>query len=172
MRRASSRNLTLQQTQRRLYRASRQPSLSTLNIDITEHKQKAIDISQGEMRFRALAESSQDYIVLYDHECRHVFVNHATLQFMDKAETDVIGKTPSELGLDAEMRESWEADIRSVFVTGKPIQRISEWQVSSGIVYLDWRLSPILNENGRVELTLAIARNITAIKQTEKMQRQ
>lgn len=138
------------------------------HIDITEQKQKAIDTSQSEMRFRGLAENSQDYIVLYDREFRHVYLNPATLHFMKKTEADVVGKTPKELGSYGETGKQWDADFRHVFATGQPIQRISEWQVTQGTAYLDWYLSPIFDEHGQVEQVLAIARDITSLKQTEK----
>ena len=142
------------------------------HIDITKQKQNAMELLASEHRFRGLAESSQDYIMLYDRECRHVYENPAGLRVSGMSEADIIGKTHREAGFSEELSEMWEADIRRVFATGTTSQRLFEWEGVNGTVFLDWRLSPIFDENGQVELALGVSRDITSIKQTEKLLQQ
>ncbi len=49
-------------------------------VDITAKKQAEEKLATRERMFRALAENSQDYIMLYDRECRHLYVNPAGIQ--------------------------------------------------------------------------------------------
>jgi PAS domain S-box-containing protein len=138
------------------------------HIDVTQRKQNADTISASERRFRGLAESSQDYIMLYDRECRHVYENPAALRVAGHIEANIIGKTHREAGFSEEMSAQWEADIQQVFATGNSTQRLFEWDGVDGKVFLDWRLSPVLGPDGKVELVLGISRDITPLKQIEQ----
>lgn len=137
------------------------------SIDITRRKENEAILSASERRFRSLAESSQDYIMVYDRACRHIYENPAGLKVAGMAPEDIIGKTHREAGFSDELSELWEGDISSVFQTGTGTQRLFEWESVQGTVYLDWRLSPIFDEQGEVELVLGISRDITAIKKAE-----
>ena len=52
------------------------------HVDITKQKEVAESVQKSESRFRGLAESSQDYIMLYDRNGRHVYMNSAGLRHM------------------------------------------------------------------------------------------
>ena len=65
------------------------------HIDITRQKEFADSLQKSEQRFRGLAESSMDFIMLYDRDCRHVYMNSAGLKFSGVSEADIIGKTQS-----------------------------------------------------------------------------
>jgi PAS domain S-box-containing protein len=138
------------------------------HIDITRQKQIEQDILLSERRFRGLAESSQDYIMLYDRECRHVYENPAALKVSGFCEADIIGKTHRELGYQPELCDLWEQEILQVFETGKPSNRLFEWDSALGRIYLDWRISPVYGANGSIDLVLGISRDITALKQAEQ----
>ena len=142
------------------------------HIDVTPQKQNELNLRASEQRFRGLAESSPDYIMLYDRECRHVYENPAGLRVAGMSEADIIGKTHREAGFSEELSEIWEKDIQKVFASGNPSQRLFEWESVNGLVFLDWRLSPIVNEHGQVELVLGVSRDITSLKEAERMQRQ
>ena len=135
--------------------------------DITERKRSEEAQRRSEERFHRLAESSQDYIMLYDREFHHVYENPAGLRASGKTSEEMIGKTHREAGFSAEMSAMWEKDIHQVFLTGNSSQRIFEWESMGGKVILDWRLSPILGEDGKVELVLGISRDITSLKEAE-----
>lgn len=138
------------------------------HIDITQQKKNEAAILASERRFRGLAESSQDYIMLYDHECRHVYENPAALQAAGHIEADIIGKTHREAGFSEEMSTQWEADIRQVFTTGTSKQRLFEWNSMVGKVFLDWRLSPVFGPDGKVEWVLGISHDISERKRAEE----
>ncbi len=137
------------------------------HVDITRAKQDEAALASSEGRFRSLADSSQDLIILYDRDGRHVYRNPAAERISSRPSGEVLGKTYSEAGFDPAQSAVWEADIRGVFESGKPSQRLVEWNMSSGKVYLDWRLSPVLGLDGAVQWALGISRDVTSLKETE-----
>ena len=120
------------------------------HVDITKQKEAAESVQKSESRFRGLAESSQDYIMLYDRKGRHVYMNSAGLKLFGFTENEILGKTHREAGFDEELSNSWEHDINKVFSTGQPSQRLFNWESANGKVFLDWRLSPVHNPNGEI----------------------
>jgi PAS domain S-box-containing protein len=141
------------------------------HIDVTERKSIEATIFDSERRFRGLAEGSQDYIMLYDRDCRHVYENPAALRVSGLTAAEVIGKTHREMGMSEELSAMWEADITRVFETGAPSQRLFDWEGAQGKVFLDWRLSPVLGAGENVDLVLGISRDITTLKQAEENMR-
>ena len=137
-------------------------------LDITRQKEDEEKIIASESRFRRLAESSQDYIMLYDRECRHVYMSPSGLAISGMQECDIIGKTHREAGFNQQLSDMWESDIQKVFQTLQPSQRIFKWESANGIVILDWRLTPVFDGDGKVDLVLAISRDITDMRRIEK----
>ena len=60
--------------------------------DITERRKTEESLSDSEAKFRSLAENSQDYIMLYDEQCRHIYENPAALKNAGFKEEDGICK--------------------------------------------------------------------------------
>ncbi len=123
------------------------------------------ELRKSEEMFRALAENSNDTIMRFDGQCRHLYVS-------PKAEKEVgiprelfIGKTHKELGFPDELVELWERAIRGVFLDGAS-KRI-EFMLPSRI-WIDWLLVPEFDERGSVKAVMTTARDITERKQREQ----
>ncbi len=119
-------------------------------------------------QFRSLAESSSDYIMVYDKEKRHIYANEATLRVSGKTREEFTGKTHRELGNDPELSELWENKIQKVFDTGESQSAVFGWEGVDGRVTLDWRVTPIFSKDWKVESVLGVSRDISAIKQAEE----
>lgn len=131
------------------------------HIDITRQKEFAESLQKSEQRFRGLAESSLDSIMLYDRECRHVYMNSAGLKLSGISEGAIIGKSYREAGLSSDLIDTCENDIQKVFATGESLQRLYDLENNEGKIFLDWRLSPVKGADGNIDLVLAISRDIT-----------
>lgn len=137
------------------------------HIDVTDRKLSEEAISRSEKRFRGLAESSQDTIMLIDRNLRHVYLNPAGELLYEMSKENVFGKTLHELGYDNELSSLIESDIQEVFAKKSAKQNLYAWERVEKKSFLDLRLSPILNSEGNVDLVLGITRDITSLKETE-----
>jgi PAS domain S-box-containing protein len=136
--------------------------------DITEQKRAEDALSESEEKFRSLAESSPDYIMRYDRECRHIYMNPAALRVSGLTEEQIIGKTHRESGFDETQSQFWEEKITRVFETGEPFQIQFEWEGVNGRMFLDWMLTPEFSEDKSVHSVLGVSRDITQIKKAEE----
>ena len=141
-----------------------------VNVDITERKMAEQALRESEAKFRSLAESSRDYIIRYDQHGRHTYMNPAALTIAGLKESDILGKTNREVGFPEHLCTMWDEQIDSVFASGKSCQVEFSWESASGPVYLDWRLTPELDGEGKVISVLGVSRDITERKQLEKVQ--
>ncbi len=143
-------------------------SLLGVTRDITERKKAEEQIKEKEEKYRTLAESSIDYIMRYDAEHRHTYMNKAALEISGYKESDIIGKTHLEAGFDPEQSAFFEEKIDYVFKTGEMIHEQFFWESVKGPVNLDWRLSPEMDQEGKVKSVLGVSRDITKLKKTEQ----
>jgi diguanylate cyclase (GGDEF)-like protein/PAS domain S-box-containing protein len=139
-----------------------------ISTDITERKQMEEELKESEEKFRSLAENTQDYIMRYDEDCRHLYENPAALRVSGMTAEDIIGKTHRDAGFDEELSDFWEEKIKAVFKTGKSSQSIFEWEGATGKVFLDWHLYPEFDESNHVKTVLGISRDITELKRMEE----
>lgn len=131
-------------------------------------KQREEALRDSEEKFRSLAENTQDYIMRYDNECRHLYENPAALRVSGFTEEDIIGKSHREAGFDEEMCNFFEEKITRVLKTGGASQSVFEWEGPKGSMYLDWRLYPEFDKNGNVKTVVGIARDITGLMRVEE----
>jgi PAS domain S-box-containing protein len=139
---------------------------------VVERKQANDALRRSEEHFRSLTENSPDFIMRYDRQCRHTYMNPAALRASGLLPTQIIGKTHRESGFPEDLSAFWERKILSVFETAEPCQEEFEWNSANGLVFLDWRLTPEFDDDGRVLSVLGVSRDITQLKKTENDYRQ
>jgi PAS domain S-box-containing protein len=131
---------------------------------IKEKKQTRELLRESEESFRALTENSQDVIMRFDRDFRHLYVNSYVEKMTGISAKKFIGKTHKELGFPLDLCEFWESAIEKVFKTGK-INRV-EFELPSKI-WIDWLLMPEFSEDGSVHYVITSARDITERKHLE-----
>ncbi len=129
-------------------------------------------LATSEAAFRSLAENSADYIMRYDRQHRHTYMNPAGLKVSGLAAGELIGKTHHEAGFPEDLCLLWEQGIEQVFQTGKPTQLDFEWTGVEGPVSLNLLLAPELDDQGQVLSVLGVSRDVSALRRTEALLKQ
>ncbi len=142
-------------------------SLLSFARDVTEQHRTQEELHRREQAFSAIAENSPDIIARFDRELRHLYVNQAVESATGKTPAQFIGKTAQEMGLFPQFCNHLNAASRQVFSTGKQETIEFEYPTPSGTKYYHCRVIPEFAGDNSVETVLAIARDITELKQVE-----
>lgn len=138
-------------------------------VDITRQRQTEELLRKSETEFRSLAENSPDGVIRYDKNCNRVYVNPAYARHSGIPVDSAI-RMPLDHGWRADIpAHEYKAMIFDVMRTGTPRQIIGCWTATDGhLVHFAVHVVPERNAEGAVVGALAISRNITAIKETER----
>ena len=147
-------------------------SILSFARDVTEHHRTQEELHRREQAFSAIAENATDIIARFDRELRHLYINQAVEAVTGKPAAQFIGKTTQELGLSPHLCNQLNAAFPNVFCTGKPETIEFDYPTPTGTKYYHCRIIPEFAEDNSVETVLAIARDITEIKQVEAQLRQ
>jgi PAS domain S-box-containing protein len=131
----------------------------------------ALAPSQSEKLFRNFAENTPDAVVRIDRKLRPLYVNPVVEKVTGLAASAFIGRTNRELGMPEENVALWGAKLRRVFATGQRRSFEFEYLSPEGARIYSTLLLPELDENGRVESVLSVARDITEEKRSEEAYR-
>ena len=115
---------------------------------------------------QTMLKTSLDPAAIFDPHGKHLFINKAMADLLNKPHRDVIGKTPLELGLD------FAADVHQAItttVTSRETQRreFHHCLPSGREMYFDCQFVPVVNHRSEVKAVVKTSRDITERKQTE-----
>ena len=119
-------------------------------------------------RFEQIVQESPDIIAVIDRQFRHVFVNRAIESASGMTPSDFEGKDHSDLGMPAELVTHFQAVYRRVFETGEEGRKDFGFPAPSGEIrsYVS-RVVPLREPDGRVDVLLSYARDLTERERAE-----
>jgi len=117
--------------------------------------------------FRELVESAPDFIVRFDRELRHLYVNPAVERATGIPAVKFIGKTNEEMGMPAELCSFWAEHLKKVFSTCQSDKFEFEFQATNGLRYYQSYIVPEFYVDGSVKSILSLTRDITDQRKAE-----
>ena len=157
-----------------------QPCMLAVSDDITEWKAAQEALRFSEERFRTLVENLAVAVVLHGPDGKIRFVNRAAQEAFGLRNDLVLGKRPSEIGLEfvaedgSEMPEHMHP-IHRVIATGQPMQSlVMGWRMrgSSGVLWIFGSVVPQFGPDGKIAAVIASCADITPQKRAEESLRQ
>ncbi len=137
--------------------------------DITERKNAEQELREAVTEQRTLIAALPDIVMRFDADGRHTFVSDNVKTVVPLQAADFIGKTHRDLGFPGELCEFWENALKQVFASGDPFETEFGFTSPDGQTHtFNWRLSPDFSDTGDVRSVLAIARDITEQRRSER----
>jgi PAS domain S-box-containing protein len=134
--------------------------------DVSRRKRAEESLRQSEERFRVIASSTPDHLLVQDRELRYTLVLNPQLGLTEK---DMIGKTDHEI-LAKEDAEKLTTLKRTVLKTGEPMHVETSLISRDGRPeYFDGSYVPKFDAQGRVDGLIGYFRNVTDRKKTEAL---
>jgi PAS domain S-box-containing protein len=136
----------------------------TLYNDVSESKRMEEQLRESEERFRTIACTTPDHILVQDRDLRYTFVVNPQLGL---TEADMLGKTDRDI-LNKEEAENLIAIKTKVIETGVPFHLEASLQNMKGETeYFDGSYIPKFDSTGKSDGLIGYFRNITERKRAE-----
>lgn len=132
--------------------------------DVTARRKAKEALRESERKYRVLVENIPDLILRFDRSCRCLFAGDSWLAYLAPEGGETLGRSLWELGFPEALARRMEQGILSVFAAGNPVE--SEFVLRGAVVHC--RLSPELSAEGQVNTVIAVARDITRLRQSEE----
>jgi PAS domain S-box-containing protein len=120
----------------------------------------------SEERYRALAETSHDYILMVGPDQRIRYANTAAAAEFGQAPDAIVGKALHDLYPKAIADREWH-NIKTVFESGNSLYIQNRTEFPRRELWLDTWLAPIRDEGGAIQSVVGISRNVTELIQIE-----
>jgi PAS domain S-box-containing protein len=147
----------------------------SLALETSERRRIETALAASERRFHDIFTHSPDTIVLYrvsiDGRAFCEDINPAVEQSIGSRREDVMGREAIEVlppVAAAPLNERYQQAIRSK----RPIFYEHEVPLPSGARVFNTAIIPLLDESGRVQRLASVARDVTSVRQTERLSRQ
>jgi len=138
--------------------------------DINDRKKAEDTVRESEVRYRTLAEASNDLIFVVGRDDRVEYVNGFASAMINKPVNQIIGQ-PRAFLFPLEVARNQKEALDTVFDTGTPVRNEEALTFDGRIYWLDHFLTPLKDADNRVRSVLGISRDITERKNAEKQLR-
>lgn len=144
-------------------------TVDALHAEIMERKQTEQLLRKREQEFRTLAENSPDMVIRYDRDCRRFYVNPAYERETGISAREALHSIPEAQWQRDMPAEEYKAVLQKVIETGVDTEIFLHGPGADGqIAYYAFHVVVERAPDGQVVGALAIGRNITAFKETER----
>jgi PAS domain S-box-containing protein len=128
----------------------------------------AAEMTRQAKMFAEILSTTPDQFAVYDYDGRFTFISPAFLQVMNVTLEGVIGKTLAELAfLPPHIIAQANREREEVFQTGKLLHGEVTVPGDHGMRDIEYILSPVKDEEGRVTAVVSAARDITERNKTK-----
>ena len=136
-------------------------------LDKTVYK----NLRESEEKFRTLVENMSDFVFQIDSDSRVIALNKAAKEIIGDKTENGIGKRISEI-FPNNISKEYENGLQKVFEMSKPLVADSILKINNSKLFINTKLTPILDETGRVKSVIGVSRDITERKQAEEALRE
>ncbi len=140
--------------------------------DISERKEAEEQLRAHQRELERVMENTPDVVLRLDRDLRIVYANPAVEAWSGIEPGEVLGSRLDEAMAITAFRDEGEssvaADIREVFRTGRRTSKQYSATIRERRLWVDSRIVPEFDSEGRLSTVLAIARDITERKKAEE----
>lgn len=111
--------------------------------------------------------NSPDHIYVYDREGRYIYASSAGAKALGLQPAEMMGKSWRQLEMPPEIMEPFEARLKEVLTTGKPLRSETGYPTVEGERWYDFILTPLRGSVRKIDFVLAIFRDTTEHKQEQ-----
>jgi diguanylate cyclase (GGDEF)-like protein/PAS domain S-box-containing protein len=138
------------------------------HLDITERKHAEEELRHSEEALRALIVALPDIISRFDEQGRHLYISDNISYIVPLSAEDFIGKTHRELEFQEDLCVAWEFGINQTFESGVACNIEFTLKSNLGQKIFTCSMTPDLDESGNVSTVLAVARDVTQLKEHQQ----
>lgn len=145
-----------------------QPSIQAILHDVTEKERMTKELRKSETMYRALAEASNDMIFVIMPDGKIDYANTYAARSFGTTPEQMVGKNKTEF-FGKEISERQDRSLAKVYETGKPYYTDNLTSFGKREIWLSTWLVPLKDDNDKVVKVMGVSRDITSIKEVEKM---